>query len=65
MVICWYCQLDRGTYALQPFHTFLLTRILFLALASMSFVLLQGFGGMTSWPKQRFMEWPGMVRIGR
>jgi|LSQX01.3.fsa_nt_gb branched-chain amino acid transport system permease protein len=53
--------LIAAPYALQPFHTFLLTRILFLALASMSFVLLQGFGGMTSLAQATFYGVAGYV----
>lgn len=48
-----------------PFHVFLLTRILFLALAAMSFVLLAGFGGMLSLGQTAFYGLAGYtVAIG-
>jgi branched-chain amino acid transport system permease protein len=50
---------------LPPFHVFLLTRILFLALAAMSFVLLAGFGGMLSLGQTAFYGLAGYaVAIG-
>ena len=46
---------------LPSFHVFLATRVLFLALASMSFILLAGFGGMLSLGQTAFFGLAGYV----
>jgi len=46
---------------LKPFQTFLLTRILFLSLVSMSFILLIGYGGMLSLVQISFFGVAGYV----
>lgn len=48
-------------HVLPPFYVFLATRVLFLSLASMSFILLAGFGGMLSLAQTAFFGLAGYV----